>query len=509
MKKTAENNNVILLIIDGFGVAPPSKGNAVTLANTPNWNRLKEKYSYTELHASGKHVGLPDNIMGNSEVGHLTIGTGRLTFQSLELINRACEDGSLANNPEILNIAKHLDVSKGSLHLMGLLSDGGVHSHQKHLEKLIDIFSDTKVKQIWIHAFTDGRDTPPDSSVIYLQKLQDKITSLPQCKLSTIIGRYFVMDRDNKWDRTKIAYDMLVNMKGSTVDDPVQEIYQRYLINETDEFLKPIIYNPKGKIQSGDAILFFNFRADRARQITASLNGHGGFDTNKFDDLYYATMTSYDGNWEYPVLFHQNEIKDSLAEVISKSNLHQTHISETEKYAHVTYFFNGGQEKPFKNENRILIPSLKIATYDMQPEMKTNEICKNVIKIIEKGGQNIQNFIVLNIAAPDMVGHTGDINATIKAIEIMDEGIHQIYEVGKSNNYVLIIISDHGNSEQMLSNGNPHTAHTTNQVPFLITIEPSEIKLKEDGGLVNIAPTILQLLKIKKPEIMNGESLLL
>ena len=503
MKGTIPRKKVVLLIIDGFGIAPHSEGNAISLANTSNWNSLKQKYEMVELKASGSSVGLPDGVMGNSEVGHLTIGTGRTTFQALELINRSCIDGTLEKNPVISDIISFLHNSKGSLHLMGLVSDGGVHSHQLHLNTLLDIFSQHNLNQIWIHAFTDGRDTPPNSSVKYIQSLLDKISQHQNCDLASIIGRYYVMDRDKKWDRIKIAYDMLVHMKGSdTINDPIVEIRNRYEKSETDEFLKPIIIRPEGKIQSGDAVLFFNFRSDRARQITAALNGHGKLKDPGLKKLYYATMTRYETKWAYPVLMESPKISSSLAELISKNGLFQAHIAETEKYAHVTYFLNGGEEEPFENELRILIPSLKIATYDLQPEMKTLQIGESIVEIIQKRQHHL---VVVNIAGPDMVGHTGNIPATIKAVEVTDQVIGKINTSCKENGYFFIITSDHGNSEQMLYEGNPHTAHTTNVVPFLIT---NNIKLIKKGGLKNVAPTVLELLGIDKPIEMNGTSLI-
>jgi 2,3-bisphosphoglycerate-independent phosphoglycerate mutase len=496
-------NKVVLVIVDGFGIAPSSDSNAISLANTPNWDKLCEEFPNTQIEASGNSVGLPSGVMGNSEVGHLTIGTGRRTYQALELINRACKDGSLADNPLIEQIINHLKETNGSLHLMGLLSDGGVHSHQNHLDTLIDIFTYARVNQIWIHAFTDGRDTSPTSSVNYIDMLIDKIGQNPVCSLSTIIGRYFVMDRDKKWERTKIAYDMLVAMEGSECEsDPITEINQRYKAGETDEFLKPIIVNPRGQIKSGDAVLFFNFRPDRARQITIMLNGLQDYQGSRIDNLFFTSMTNYEASWKFPVLFPSVEIELSLAEILSNHGLRQAHIAETEKSAHITYFLNGGKEEPFAFETRVLIPSLKIATYDLQPEMRTSEICKETVDLIQ---QKRHEFIVINIASPDMVGHTGNIPATIKAIETMDDTFAKLYKECQENDYILIITSDHGNCEKMIANGSPHTAHTNNLVPFLIT---RNIELIANGGLENIAPTILDLLGLPKPEIMSGISLL-
>ncbi len=499
--KIVENikSKVCLLIIDGFGVAPPSKSNAITMAKTPTWDMLQTKYPWRSINASGNYVGLPDGVMGNSEVGHLTIGAGRIIYQSLELINRSLNDGSLEQNHVISEIVKYLNNSGGRLHLMGLLSDGGVHSHQKHLHKLIEIFSNKIKNKIFIHAFTDGRDTPPDSSVDYIQQLKDFIADYPQVSISTVIGRYYAMDRDKKWERTKIAYDALIKNRKNIDEDVIDTIKQRYKKGETDEFLKPIILCRDGIINNGDAVLFFNFRPDRARQITMAINGDWPYES-KLLDIYYATMTRYEKNWTYPVMFDTAEVHENLAEILSYYNLKQIHIAETEKYAHVTYFLNGGIEKQYPGEDRILIPSLKVATYDLQPSMSTIEIAESAVKAINS---NNYHFVVLNIAAPDMVGHTGNMSATIKALEFTDKAINMIYNSCIKNNYILIIIGDHGNCEKMFDeNGNPFTAHTTNPVPFLVT---SDLKINEsiDAGLANVAPSILCLMGLNKPECMS------
>lgn len=496
----AELNPVVLVIVDGFGIAPASKGNAITLADTPVWDNLVSLYPHTELYASGTHVGLPDGIMGNSEVGHLTIGAGRITFQSLELINRAYLSNEIENLPAISQIKDHLVKSKGKLHLMGLLSDGGVHSHQNHLCHLIDLFGN-EVFSTYIHAFTDGRDTPPKSSHNYVKSLLDFMQKYPQVNLSSIIGRYYAMDRDKKWGRTKIAYDMLTKMMVGEEEKALIAIKKRYQMNETDEFFKPIVVNAKGRIENGDAVLFFNFRPDRARQISMALNGMWELDSKTIDDLFFSTMTSYDDSFDFPILFKTKKIADSLAELVSKIGLKQVHIAETEKYAHVTYFLNGGNEKIFENEKRILIPSLNVATYDLQPSMSTIEIAEKALEYMNQG----YSLVVLNIAAPDMVGHTGIIKATIEAIEVTDRAFGMIYEASKKYGYVMCVTSDHGNCEKMLNGNEPHTAHTTNKVPFLIT---KNVSLKKNMGLQNITPSILELLNIPKPEKMTGTSLI-
>lgn len=494
---------IVLVIIDGFGIAPNSNTNAISQAHMPTWEYLNKNYSSTELDASGNSVGLPQDIMGNSEVGHLTIGSGRINFQSLELINKACMDGSLGDNEVVHQIIQYLRTSKGRLHLMGLLSDGGVHSSQFHLDTLLEIFNSHLSNQIFIHAITDGRDTPPESAVNYIQMLNETLEKMENVKLATITGRFYAMDRDKKWDRTKIAYNLYLNGEGEKSSDPKGTIEKRYLQNETDEFLRPILINSEGIMREGDAILFYNFRPDRARQITMAINGEWDFRSPIGQNIFFSTMTRYQKSWPYPALFDPPTLKNSLAEVISNQGMVQTHIAETEKYAHVTYFLNGGNEVNFPKETRILVPSLQVETYDLQPSMSTLEIAeKTRITIEEKDSE----FIVVNIAAPDMVGHTGKLKPTIDALEVTDKALKIIYESCIANNYTMIITSDHGNCELMEFNGIPHTAHTLNKVPFLIT---ENIKLVEKLGLSNVAPTILELLEIPKPKEMTSDSLIL
>ncbi len=496
---------VCMVIIDGFGLAEPSEGNAITLAKTPTWDYLTENYPWIPINASGNYVGLPDGIMGNSEVGHLAIGTGRTTYQSLELINRACDDGSIGKNPTIELLLDHLTEFGGDLHLMGLLSDGAVHSHQEHLYKMIDIFSNKSDNNIWIHALMDGRDTPPDSGIDYIKQLDERIKENNSCKLSSVIGRYYAMDRDKKWDRTKIAYDMFLNMeKSDEVTDVFTTMKQRYDNEETDEFLKPIICDAGGRFKENDAILFFNFRPDRARQITMLVNGIGGIVTRPINNLLYATMTEYEGSWNFPTLFQSEVIEESLAETISKENMSQIHIAETEKYAHVTYFFNGGREELFPNEERKLIPSLKVATYDLEPSMSTNAIAEATVNAISKERHSV---VIINIAAPDMVGHSGLIPATKEALVHTDNALKMIYDACLKYNYTMIVTSDHGNCEKMLHHGKPHTAHTTNPVPFLI-VDKDIIFNSNISGLADIAPTILDILGIDQPELMTGHSMI-
>ncbi len=495
-----DTQNVVLLIVDGFGIAADTPGNAVTNAKSSMWDKLRQKYPHIAIDASGNSVGLPAGYMGNSEVGHLTMGSGRITYQSLELINRSCDDNSIADKSVIHGIREHLLKTGGSLHLMGLISDGGVHSHQNHLFKLLEIFSNDSFS-VAVHAFTDGRDTPPQSGLGYIQNLIIELDKISNANLASVIGRYYVMDRDKKWERTKVAYDMLRYMK-NPVDDVISTIKERYSKNENDEFFKPIVVDSSAAISDGDAVLFFNFRPDRARQITMALNNMWNIEKTGPDNLYYATMTKYNDEWDFPIMFHTAKLKNTLAEIISNNGLSQTHTSETEKYAHVTFFFNGGIEKAFPNEERILVPSLNIATYDLQPSMSTIEIAEKAVDAINRR----QNLVVLNIAAPDMVGHTGVLDATVTSVEVMDNAFKMIYDACMKNNYILCITSDHGNCEKMLDGDKPHTAHTTNLVPFLVT---ADIKLKNKGGLQNVAPTILDLMNIDPPIEMTGESLII
>ncbi|MCE7737674.1 MAG: 2,3-bisphosphoglycerate-independent phosphoglycerate mutase [Candidatus Heimdallarchaeota archaeon] len=491
-----------MAIIDGFGIAPKSDSNAISMANMKNWNKLQNEFPHTDLDASGNSVGLPDGIMGNSEVGHLTIGTGRIQYQSLELINRSCKENSLSSNKIILDIIESLNQSNSRLHLMGLLSDGGVHSHTDHLYYLLHLFRSTIKNKIFIHGITDGRDTPPTSSAKYISELLDNIKDFKSTTLATIAGRYYAMDRDKKWDRTKLAYDLYVNGIGEETNDVLGLVKSRSYEGETDEFLKPIMIDSDGIIKENDIVLIFNFRPDRARQITMAFSGLADFESSVKNKLNIITMTRYKNSWKFPVLFNNPVLTNSLAEIIANQSFKQVHIAETEKYAHVTYFLNGGTEIDFPLEKRIMIPSSKVATYDLEPEMSTLEIAKVTIKEI---ASRENKLIVVNIAAPDMVGHTGKIPPTIKALEITDEALGMIYESCRKNEYTLIITSDHGNCEQMIFQGAPHTAHTTNKVPFLIT---HNLKLKSGMGLSSIAPTILEFLNIQIPTEIDSPSLL-
>lgn len=501
----------LLIIIDGFGYSEKERGNAISLAKTPQWDLMTSTFPWTLLDASGNAVGLPKGVMGNSEVGHLTLGSGRIEFQSFEKINRSIEDGSLRHRLKDLIAAA--DSNSGVVHLMGLVSFGGVHSHYTHLIAILDILDRApEVKKIYVHAFTDGRDVSPHSSMNDIEQLLNDLKGYQKASLADIIGRFYAMDRDKRWERTKMAYEMLTTPRSAedVIEDPVAEIKKRYDSGETDEFLKPIILSRKGYVQDEDTILFFNFRPDRARQLTEFFIFPEKFErygAKKFANLQYFTMTEYDPDFPVGVLFPEEKLKMTLAEFISTVGLNQIHIAETEKYAHVTYFLNGGWEDPFPNEDRVLVPSKRqFPTYDHIPEMSTREIGDEVVKAMSCDKE--YHLIVCNFAAPDMVGHTGNLNATIQAVEILDETLGKIQEEATRRGYTILITADHGNAEQMLDEaGNPFTAHTTNKVPFLIT--EKGIELSTHGGLSDVAPTLLDLAGLPQPKEMTGKSLII
>ncbi len=495
------SKKILLLIVDGFGHEINERGNAVKLAKLKFWEKLCSEYPNTLLNASGVHVGLPPGIMGNSEVGHLTIGTGRVSYQSLEKLNSLFSNHHFSSNPIYQDINTHLSNYSGNIHLIGLLGEGNVHSSQSHLHFLIDTLHPI-CKNIFVHGFTDGRDTSPNSSIEYVGSLIEFIKEYQNAHLSSLVGRYYAMDRDNKWDRTKIAYDCLIDGKGEFSNDFISTISNRYERNETDEFLKPIIGKDHSKINTGDIVLFFNFRPDRARQLTQAINYNVEFKTKKIEKLLFITMSQYNENWSLPTIIKKTEIKNSIAEVLSKHKLSQLHIAETEKYAHVTYFLNGGLEDPFEFEDRILVESPKIATYDLKPSMSTEQIVDSL-----KTQLKVQSysFVVINIACPDMVGHTGSLQATITALKATDNAFSEIYKLTKMYGYTLLVTSDHGNSEKMLDGDNPHTAHTTNKVPFLIT--DNTVQIYDDKGLSNIAPSILNYMGLPIPPEMTNDFL--
>lgn len=510
---------VMLVIMDGWGWRQERDGNAVLLANTPNLDSYYKKYPFTLLKASGEAVGLPAGQMGNSEVGHLNLGAGRIVYQELTRINMAIKDGSFFKNPTLTELMSKVKKTPGArLHLMGLVSDGGVHSQMEHLFALIKMAKDFDIgHRLCIHAFMDGRDTPPTSGIEHISRLQDEIKKIGAGVIATICGRFYAMDRDKRWERVQKAYEMLVRGKGRVEKDPILAIKAAYERGETDEFIEPIIIENgvcfkergKGPIRDNDAIFHFNFRADRARELTRAFTeeGFSFFDVSDRPKLLsYVTMTRYDESFDLPVAFPPEHLSHILGEEISLAGLKQLRISETEKYAHVTYFFNGGEEEPFPQEERILIPSPRdVPTYDLKPEMSAREIAETLIENIH---QKDHKLIVVNFANGDMVGHTGVLEAAIKACEVVDECVGKVTEAFRKKGGAVIITSDHGNAEVMkLPDGSPATAHTTNPVPFyLVDDTRSDVKLSE-GILADVAPTILNIMDLAVPTEMTGKCL--
>lgn len=503
---------LVLIILDGFGFRAQKEGNAIALAHAPRFNNLLKKYPHTTLEASGEAVGLPAGTMGNSEVGHLTIGSGRINDQDLSKINHAIHDGTFFKNEVFKKAFQTARKNKKTIHLMGLLSDAGVHSHESHLFALLKMANQEDTPHIVVHCFLDGRDTPPTSSQKYVASLQKELGD--RGEIGTLVGRYYAMDRDRRWERIQIAYDALVEGKGEKRQDPVKAIEETYAQHVTDEFVKPIIFTPKTKktnrIQDGDVVIFFNFRPDRAREITQALTNSqfDGFPRNTFPKLgLYVCLTEYDKTFKLPVAFPPIRPANTLAEILSRHHISQFHTAETEKYAHVTYFLNGGIEKPFPGEERLLIPSPKdVATYDQKPEMNAAKVTEETLKKIHEGCP----VIFMNYANPDMVGHSGKLPETIKAVEVIDDCIGKISDEVLKKQGTVMITADHGNCEQMTDEkGGPHTAHTTNPVPFLLINDSlKKAKLLSGQGLQDIAPTILDILKIPQPKEMTGTTLI-
>ena len=499
------------MILDGWGIARNKKVSAVDAANTPFIDSLYEKYAHSKLEASGLAVGLPEGQMGNSEVGHMNIGAGRVVYQDLVRINKAIDERELDNNNVLEQAFEYAREHNQQVHLMGLLSDGGVHSHVGHLKGLISIAHRHGVGNLFVHAFMDGRDTDPKGGKGYLQDLLahlDKTTG----KLASIIGRYYAMDRDKRWERVKLAYDLLVNGKGDKTTDPLTAVQQSYDSNTTDEFIKPIAVTddqgkPLGVIREGDVVLCFNFRTDRGREITQVLTQEDFPDHGmKKLKLYYITLTNYDESFrDVRTIFEKDNLEKTLGEVVSDAGLKQIRIAETEKYPHVTFFFSGGRETAFEGETRILCPSPKVATYDLQPEMSAGEISDKIIPELEARSAD---FICLNFANPDMVGHTGVFDAAVRACETVDACAQKVTEAALKSGYSTIIIADHGNADMMINDdGTPNTAHTTNLVPCILVDGTYKGKLS-DGKLGDLAPTILKLMGVNAPPQMTGNVLL-
>lgn len=499
-----------LIILDGWGLGKDPNVDAIALAETPFYDSIMENYSHSTLVTFGEQVGLPEGQMGNSEVGHLNIGAGRIVDQELVRINKACKQNTLKDEEVVKDMVAYAKKENKAIHLLGLVSDGGVHSHVDHLKSIVSTLDDEGVNEVYIHAFLDGRDTGPQSGLEYLTDVQDHCAG-KSAKIASVIGRYFAMDRDNRFERIKKAYDLMVHGTGEKIEDPLAALRASYDNGVTDEFVEPISVQENGKdvahIKEGDVVLFYNFRTDRPRQITSALtqNDYPKYDMKKLD-LYFVTMTTYDESFKnIRVVFTKDKIAKTIGEVIANEGLTQLRIAETEKYPHVTFFFSGGRENTFIGENRILIPSPKVATYDLQPEMSAEGITQGVIENIEK---EQPYFICLNFANTDMVGHTGIMEAAIKATETVDNCLRRVVEKAKEFGYEIIVIADHGNSDVMKNpDGSPHTAHTTNLVPVIYISNEPQGKL-HDGKLGDIAPTLLDLMGIEQPEEMTGKSLI-
>jgi len=502
-------SKALLMILDGWGKTKNPSVSAITCAKTPFIDSLYENYSNAELLTHGKHVGLPEDQMGNSEVGHMNLGAGRIIYQDLAKINKIIENNKLKEEKTIIEAYNYAKKNNKKVHFLGLLSNGGVHSHINHLIELLKIAKSENLNKLYIHAFTDGRDVDPKSAIDFIKEIEP-VLKKTGAKIATLIGRYFAMDRDQRWERVKKAHNLLLKNEGKNTDDLIGELESNYLKGITDEFIPPLVNTinnqPVAKIEENDIVIFFNFRTDRGRQLTQSLTqkSYPKFKINPIK-LYFLTLTKYDSLFKnIKVIFDKENLKDTLGEVISMAGKTQVRIAETEKYPHVTFFFNGGREKAFKNEDRILCPSPKVATYDLKPEMSAFEIKNSIIK---KMNDDQPDFICLNFANPDMVGHTGNLNAAIKACEFVDSCTSEVITAAIKMNYTSLIIADHGNCENMINNdGTPNTAHTTNPVPVIL-VDSKKRKIN-NGVLGNIAPTILDILDIKKPEAMKMNSLL-
>ncbi len=502
-----------LIIIDGWGYSPTREGNAIALADTPYYDQLLNDYPHTLLEASGTRVGLPAGIMGNSEVGHLNIGSGRVIRMDVSRVDYEISTGEFFQNPVLTTAMDGVKQDGKSLHLMGLLSDGQVHSSLEHLYALLEMAQRRGLERVFVHCFLDGRDTPPSSAVQYLEQLQRRMDEIGCGKIASVVGRYYAMDRDKRWDRTQRAYDLLVEAKGEKATNPVAAVKRSYERGITDEFAEPIVITKEGEpvatIQDDDAVIFFNFRPDRARQLTRALavGGFNEFPIPQRPRIEFVCFTLYDRTFDLPIAFGPNEHHNVLAEVWAGTTVRNYRLAETEKYAHVTYFFNGGVEKEYPCERRLLVPSPKIATYDLQPEMSAFKVTKELLAAIEA---NETNIFVVNFANPDMVGHTGKLDKTIEACQHVDACLGWITNAIRNAGGVTMITADHGNAEQMinLETGQPHTAHTSNPVPFHLIDEASRgLQLRSGGALEDVAPTILGLLDIQPPAEMTGRDL--
>ena len=505
----------VLMILDGFGLNDKTEGNAVAQAKKPVIDGLMRDYPWVRGNASGMAVGLPDGQMGNSEVGHLNMGAGRIVYQELTRITKEIMDGTFFENEALLKAVENCKKNNSSLHFMGLLSDGGVHSHNTHLYGLLELAKRNGLEKVYVHCFLDGRDTPPTSGKGYAEELRDKMEEIGVGKIASVMGRYYAMDRDNNWDREKLAYDALTKGEGLTAACGVCGIQASYDRDETDEFVKPTVAVEDGKpvatIKDGDSVVFFNFRPDRARQITRAFcdDDFKGFDRGARKDLCFVCFSDYDPTIPNKlVAFKKVSVTNTFGEWLAANNMTQARIAETEKYAHVTFFFNGGVEQPNAGEDRILVNSPKVATYDLKPEMSAYEVCDKLTEAIRSGKYDV---IVINFANPDMVGHTGVLAAAVKAVEAVDECVGKAVEAVKEMDGTLFICADHGNCEMMIDyeTGEPFTAHTTNQVPFILVNYDPAYKLREGGCLADIIPTLIEIMGKEQPAEMTGKSLLI
>ncbi|MBQ5682125.1 MAG: 2,3-bisphosphoglycerate-independent phosphoglycerate mutase [Peptococcaceae bacterium] len=501
---------VVLMILDGWGISEHKEGNAIAQSNTENMDRLLAQYGHSQLFCSGEYVGLPEGQQGNSEVGHLNLGAGRVVYQELTRINKAVREHTLQDNPAFQNVMAHCMEQNKALHLMGLVSPGGVHSHSSHLYGLLEMAAAKGLKEVYVHCFLDGRDVGPSTGLGFVEELEDKLQQIGVGRIATVSGRYYAMDRDNRWERVEKAYRAMTAGAGETAASAVEAVQQSYDKGETDEFVLPTVVQADGKpvavIQAGDGVIFFNFRGDRAREISkAFVNREFDGFSREYLGVQYVAMTQYEEGLDMTVAFPPQDLQNTLGQVLADNQVKQFRVAETEKYAHVTFFFNGGVEEPNPLEDRLLVPSPKVATYDLQPEMSAIEVKDKLIEAI-KGGE--YPFILVNFANTDMVGHTGIPEAAQKAVETVDKCVGEVANAVKNAGGVLLITADHGNAEQMVDpvKGTPHTAHTANPVPFVVmSAEPYTVK---DGSLQDVAPTVLKLLGIDKPADMTGESLI-
>ncbi len=503
---------MMFIILDGYGLGKDPSVSAIARAKQPYLDELFKTKPWTWANASAEHVGLPGGQMGNSEVGHMNIGAGRIVWQDITRIDHAIKTGEIFENETLLRLIHDVKNKNGRLHLMGLFSDGGVHSHLRHLYPILELANKHALSDVYVHAFMDGRDTPPHNGVKYIKEFQEKVKEIGTGRIATIVGRYYAMDRDKRWERTEKAYRMLTDGEGKKFNDPVEAVEASYEDEKTDEFIMPIVITedekPVAVVEDGDAVLFFNFRTDRPRQLTTALTDP---DFKEFDrtllDLDYVTMTPYQKEFTFPVVFQPQSLDNTLGEYIAAQGLTQLRIAETEKYPHVTFFFSGGREKPFDGEERVLVPSPRdVPTYDYKPEMSAYEVADEAVKFIT---EKYPDLVVLNFANPDMVGHTGSMEAAIKAVETVDKCTRKVMEAALDLGYCAVVTADHGNADIMIdTDGGPHTAHTTNPVPFIVIKEGFNGPLREGGKLGDFAPTLLDLMELPIPADMDCESIL-